>query len=91
MCWPDGYLCGVASFSPVFFSIFVYFVVSHLWCGLSRLLVEFLRVQASLCVVTISTKQPVISLNLGYLHPVACVRSGDGGFYICLCDVTVAC
>jgi hypothetical protein len=26
--------------------------------------------------------------NLGYLYPVACVRSGDGGFYICLRSVT---
>jgi hypothetical protein len=39
----------VLRFSPVFFSIGVYFVVPHSWCGVSRLLVEFLRVQASVC------------------------------------------
>jgi hypothetical protein len=34
----------VLRFSPVFFPIGVYFVVSQSWCGVSRLLVEFLRV-----------------------------------------------
>jgi hypothetical protein len=38
--------CGVAFFSG-FISIGVYFVVSYLWCGVSRLLVEFLCVQLS--------------------------------------------
>jgi hypothetical protein len=33
-------------FSPGFFSIGAYFVVRHSWCGVSRLLVEILRVQA---------------------------------------------
>jgi hypothetical protein len=28
-------------------------------------------------------------LNLGCLHPVACVRSGDGGFYIRLRNVII--
>jgi hypothetical protein len=35
----------VLRFSPVLFSIGVYFILSHSWCGVSRLLVEFLRVQ----------------------------------------------
>jgi hypothetical protein len=29
------------------------------------------------------------NLNLGCLHPVACVRSGDGGFCIRLRNVTI--
>jgi hypothetical protein len=33
--------------STGFLSIGVYFVVSQSWCGVSRLLVEFLRVQMS--------------------------------------------
>jgi hypothetical protein len=43
--------CGVTSYSG-FFPIGVYFVVSHLWCGVSRLLVEVLRVQMSLSKTT---------------------------------------
>jgi hypothetical protein len=43
--------CGVAFFSG-FLSIGVYFVVSWSWRGVSRLLVEFSRVQVSLCVVS---------------------------------------
>jgi hypothetical protein len=35
----------VLRLTPVFFSAGVYFVVSQSWCGVSRLLVEFLRVQ----------------------------------------------
>jgi hypothetical protein len=31
----------------------------------------------------------IYKLNLGCLHPVACVRSGDGVFYIHLRNVTV--
>jgi hypothetical protein len=38
--------CGVTSYSG-FPSIGVCFVVSLWWCGVSRLLVEFLRVQVS--------------------------------------------
>jgi hypothetical protein len=76
-------------FFLVFFSIVVYFVVPHLRFGVARLLVKFLHVQALLCVVSTSTKQPVINLNLGCLHPVACVRSGDVDFYIRLRNVTI--
>jgi hypothetical protein len=36
--------CDVAFLSGLL-SIGVYFVVSYMWCGVSRLLVEFLRVQ----------------------------------------------
>jgi hypothetical protein len=43
--------CAVAFFSG-FLSIGVYFVVSQSWCSVSRLLVEFWRVHASLCVVS---------------------------------------
>jgi hypothetical protein len=28
-------------------------------------------------------------LNFGFLHPVACVTSGDGGFFIRLRNVTI--
>jgi hypothetical protein len=31
----------------------------------------------------------IVKLNLGCFHPVACVRSGDGGFYIRLLNVTI--
>jgi hypothetical protein len=55
--------CRVAFFSG-FLSIGVCFVVSWAWCGVSRLLVESLRVQVSvtspyltaLCTVTVSYK-----------------------------------
>jgi hypothetical protein len=30
-----------------------------------------------------------LDLNLGCLHPVACERSGDGGFLFCLRNVTI--
>jgi hypothetical protein len=43
--------CGGTSDSG-FLSIGVYSVVSQWSCGVSRLLVEFLHVQASLCVVS---------------------------------------
>jgi hypothetical protein len=36
--------CGVAFPPPVFLSIGVYFVIPHSWCGVSRLLMEFLGV-----------------------------------------------
>jgi hypothetical protein len=39
--------CGVTFFS-CFLSFGVYFVVSQSWCGVPRVLVEFLRVQLSL-------------------------------------------
>jgi hypothetical protein len=35
----------VVAFLPCFRFIGVYFVVPHSWCGVSRLLVEFLRVK----------------------------------------------
>jgi hypothetical protein len=40
----------------------------------------------------VNTKQKdhITSLNLECLHPVACVGSGDGGFYIRLRNVTIA-
>jgi hypothetical protein len=47
--------CGVTFFSS-FLSIGVYFVVSQSWCGVSRLLVEFLRVHVSLSGVTHSDR-----------------------------------
>jgi hypothetical protein len=31
----------------------------------------------------------ISNLNLGCLHPVACVRSGDGGFLFCLHNFTI--
>jgi hypothetical protein len=31
----------------------------------------------------------ISNLNLGCLYPVACVRSGDAGFYIRLRNVTI--
>jgi hypothetical protein len=31
----------------------------------------------------------ITNINLGCLHPVACVRSGDGDFYIRLRNVTI--
>jgi hypothetical protein len=43
--------CAVTFFSG-FLSTDVYFVVSHSWCGVSRLLLEFLRVQVLLCVLS---------------------------------------
>jgi hypothetical protein len=42
----------VLRLTPVSFSIGVYFVVSQSWCGVSRMLVEFLRVQVLLCVMS---------------------------------------
>jgi hypothetical protein len=56
--------CGVTSYSG-FLSIGVYFVVSQSWCGVSRLLVEFLRVQVSLCVVIRRMRRMRLSLADG--------------------------
>jgi hypothetical protein len=38
---------------------------------------------------TTGQTQGTFFLNLGCLHPVACVRSGDGGFYIRLRNVAI--
>jgi hypothetical protein len=46
-----GIFCGVTSYSG-FLSIGVYFLVSQSWCGVSRLLVEYLRVQVLLLKTT---------------------------------------
>jgi hypothetical protein len=43
-------VCGVTFFLG-FLSIDVYFVVSQSWCGVCRLLVEFLRFEVSMCVL----------------------------------------
>jgi hypothetical protein len=51
VCWSDGNVLWGYVFLR-FPSIGVYFVVSQSWCGVSRLLVEFLRVQVLLCVVS---------------------------------------
>jgi hypothetical protein len=45
--------CAVVSYSG-FLSTGVHFVVSQSWCGVCRLLVEFLGVQVSLCVTDLS-------------------------------------
>jgi hypothetical protein len=58
VCWSDGFR-GVTSYSG-FLSIGVYFVVSQSWCGVSRLLVEFLRVQAS---VTLEFNQRLTEMS----------------------------
>jgi hypothetical protein len=61
------YVFVVLRCSPVSLLIGVCFVVSQSWCGVSRLLVAFLRVQVSLCVVSFRgvTKKIVIRPHTG--------------------------
>jgi hypothetical protein len=46
----------------------------------ARIFLCFLLIQLLFCFVVLLLN-PEYGLNLGCLHPVACVRSGDGGFY----------
>jgi hypothetical protein len=79
VCWSGGY-CGVMS-TPVSFYWCV-FVVSSPWCGVSRLLVEFLHVPVPLCRVDLCLFAASLSLTF------AASKWWSGSQYAVLNDLT---